>query len=192
MASNPFDKIKKIPLPFKVAGLVIILLVIFSFYWFGAWSEIDGKVQSLKVEQERLKKTLQEQQAVADNLQTFIQNTQKLEDDLNNALKQLPRDKEIPQLLRDIYTLGKKSGVSFQRFEPQAVRRQSLYSELPIKLQIEGSYHEVAVFFDRIGKMSRIVNISNLDVSLSRSEDNELNLRVNCDAITFMFTGGPG
>jgi len=55
-----------------------------------------------------------------------------------------------------------------------------------------GTYNEIAVFFDRIGKMSRIVNISDLDVSMGSSKDGNNQLSINCVATTFMFTGGGG
>lgn len=192
MAANPLDKLNKVPVLYKAVGLAVILLGIVVYYIFVPWTSIDDEVKKLEGQKTQLERTYNEQKTVADNLPTFIENTKKLEQDLDAALKQLPRSKEVPNLLREIYTLGKKSGVIFKTFEPQAERRQKLYSELPIKLSIQGSYNEIAVFFDRIGKMSRIVNISELDVSMSSGKDKENQLSVNCVATTFMFTGGGG
>lgn len=188
--ASPLDKLNKIPLIYKAIALIIVLVVVFAGFYFTSWTELDKKAENLRQEEVQLTRKYNEQKAVADNLPTFIENTKRLEDDLNSALKQLPRDKEVPTLLRDIYTLGKKSGVSFKTFEPQNQRTQRLYSELPVRLQISGKYHEIAVFFDRIGKMSRIVNVSDLDVNLLSSKDKKDELSVNCNATTFMFTGG--
>ena len=189
--ANPLDKLNKIPVVFKVIALVVVLIVMVLGFWFTSWTTLDEQAESLRAEKRNLERQYEEQKAVADDLPNFIENTKRLEEDLDIALKQLPREKEIPSLLRDIYTLGRKSGIEFKTFEPQNVRNQNLYAELPIRLQIEGTYHEVGVFFDRIGKMNRIVNISNLEANLS-SQDGEDRLSVNCIATTFMFTGSRG
>lgn len=190
MAANPLDKLNKIPTAFKAIGLVVVVVGIVAGFYFMVWSELDKEADKLRSEKVSLERKYNEQKAVADNLPSFQQNTRKLEEDLNTALKQLPREPEVPSLLRDIYTLGKKSGVKFKTFEPQRMARKKLYAELPIRLQLTGKYHEVAVFFDRIGKMSRIVNISELDVSKGAGKDGEPELNVSCQATTFMFTGG--
>ncbi|PIR23929.1 MAG: hypothetical protein COV44_00520 [Deltaproteobacteria bacterium CG11_big_fil_rev_8_21_14_0_20_45_16] len=190
MAGNPLDKLNKIPVLYKVIALSIILVGIVVGQYMTTWTELEKKSESLRRERDDLDRKYKEQKAVADNLPTFQQNTKKLEEDLNAALTQLPRSKEIPSLLRDIFTLGMKSGVEFKSFEPQKEANKSLYAELPLKLQIVGGYHEIAVFFDRIGKMSRIVNVSNLDVNSSKGKDGEDVLNIACTATTFMFLGG--
>jgi len=190
MAGNPLDKLNKIPILYKGIVLALILVGIVAGQYFTTWTELEKKSESLRRERDDLDRKYKEQKAVADNLPTFQQNTKKLEEDLNAALTQLPRSKEIPSLLRDIFTLGMKSGVEFKSFEPQKEASKSLYAELPLKLQIVGGYHEIAVFFDRIGKMSRIVNVSNLDVSSSKGKDGQDVLNIACTATTFMFLGG--
>lgn len=186
------DKLNKVPLGLKVVILIVVLVAVVAGFHFTTWTKLDEEIQRLEVEQVKLQRQYDEQKAVADNLPTFQENTRKLEEDLSNALKLLPREKEIPSLLRDIYTLGRKSGVEFKSFEPQKEVARQLYAEIPVKMQITGSYHEIAVFFDRIGKMSRIVNVSGLDMNASRSDkESETQLTVNCMAVTFMFVGGP-
>ncbi|TVQ79048.1 MAG: hypothetical protein EA369_05620 [Bradymonadales bacterium] len=187
------DKLNKVPVLFKVIGLVVVILGILAYYQFGKWSEISAKVASLQEERSRLERQFEDRQRVADDLSTFQENTRRLEEDLRVALRQLPREREIPQLLRDIYTLGNQSGITFRSFEPGNPQTRNLYSELPLRLQITGGYHEVAVFFDRVGKMNRIVNISNIELGGASTPaargDREV-LNVNATATTFMFTGG--
>jgi len=190
---SAIDKINKVPLAAKFGLVVVIALGILGFFYLSVWSDLDKKIVELESNRERLQKQYEEQKAVADNLPVFQENTRKLEEDLASALKLLPRDKEIPSLLRDIYTLGRKSGVEFKSFEPQRESSKQLYAEIPVKMVIIGTYHEIAVFFDRIGKMSRIVNVSNLDIAIQKQEgDAEPKLTINCIATTFMFLGGQG
>lgn len=189
MATNVLDKINKIPVLIKVVCLAVVVTAIVLGFHFMQWKAIDGEIESLTQEQVQLERELAENQRIADDLPVFQQNIQRLEEDLDEALEQLPREKEIPALLRDIYTLGAKSGVEFQSFEPQGMQTQQMYSEVPIRLRINGGYHEVAVFFDRVGKLSRIVNIHDIEFSSSRTDEGEARLTVNCTATTFMFTG---
>jgi type IV pilus assembly protein PilO len=189
MAVQVLDKLNRIPLWQKAAVLLVLCALIPLAFQIMVWQPIEIQVAGLKSQLQELDRKYKEQKAVADDLVTFQQNTKKLEEDLRQALTQLPREKEIPSLLRDIYTLGKKSGILFKSFTPQAEANRSLYSEVPIKLSLSGSYHEVAVFFDRISKLSRIVNISDLNVTIGKSEETDVTLNIECTATTFVFNG---
>ncbi len=184
------DKLNKIPIWQKALVVFALASLIPFFYQMSVWKPIEDQVKQLQLTLQDLERKYTEQKSVADDLVTFQQNTKKLEEDLRNALTQLPRDKEIPSLLRDIYTLGKKSGVSFKAFSPGNEANKGIYSDLPIKLSLTGNYHEVAVFFDRISKLSRIVNISDLSMSMTKTENEaDVLLSVDCVATTFMFQG---
>jgi type IV pilus assembly protein PilO len=190
MAANILKKITKIPLPVKALALLAVVGTIFAWYYFSKWKQIEETITQITNERSSLERTLREQKSIADNLPGFQENTRKLEEDLRRALTQLPREQEIPALIRDIYSIGKKSGITFRAFEPQREVSRPLYAELPIRLQLQGTYHEIAVFFDRIGKLNRIVNISGLDVSITKADSESPELSVNCTATTFMFKGG--
>lgn len=189
MAINVLDKLNKVPLQQKAIVLIVLVAIVVGVFQYMYWKPLDLEIAKLKVDLQEQERVYREQKSVADDLQTFQANTKKLEEDLRLALTQLPREKEIPTLLRDIYTLGRKSGVEFKTFQPQNEIPKKLYAEVPIKLQISGNYHEIAVFFDRVGKLSRIVNISDLELSGVQSKDKETSLTVNCTATTFMFMG---
>ncbi len=154
------DKINKIPIAAKIGVVLVIALGICAYFYFSVWADLDKKITELQAKSTQLQRQYEEQKAVADNLPVFQENTRKLEEDLASALKLLPREKEIPSLLRDIYTLGRKSGIEFKSFEPQRESQKQLYAEIPVKMVITGSYHEVAVFFEKKKKMARIVNQS--------------------------------
>lgn len=191
MAVNIIDKLNKIALWQKALVVFTLALGIPVAFYFGSWAPLDQQIEQVSNQQLELERRYKEQKAVADDLVTFQQNTKRLEEDLKVALTQLPQEKEIPSLLRDIYTLGKKSGISFKTFQPLAEGSRPMYTEIPIRLSMTGTYHEVAVFFDRIGKLSRIVNISELQLASTKADsDADVVLNVDCIATTFMFAGG--
>ena len=103
------------------------------------------------------------------------------------ALKLLPNTKEIPSLLKSITQLGTDSHLEFLLFSPQRERPQDFFMEIPVSIEVSGTYHNVAVFFDKVGQMERIVNI--LNVSMTPQKERSTTLTTRCDAVTYRFKG---
>ncbi len=104
------------------------------------------------------------------------------------ALKQLPNDMEIPELLTKITELGVESNLDISAFQPQTNKQKGFYAEIPISLRIKGAYHDVAIFFEKVGNMERIMNIQN--VTMTPEKERSTMLEVSCDAITYTFVKG--
>ena len=101
------------------------------------------------------------------------------------ALELLPDEREIPSLLREITALGKESGLEFKLFVPELEAEQDFFAEIPVAIEVEGDYRNVAQFFYRVSRMKRIVNIINVTI---RPKDNlSVRLITRCKAITYRF-----
>jgi len=107
--------------------------------------------------------------------------------DLDNALTELPNQKEIPTLLTSITSKGKDAGLDFLIFRPKAETPKDFYSEVPVDISILGSYYNIANFFVAVGTLPRIVNITNLNVAEIKNTGGRMVLKVNCLATTFRF-----
>ena len=103
------------------------------------------------------------------------------------AIKELPNEREIPELLRRISSIGKKIGLEFLLFQPLPEVPREFYADVPVKLKIEGSFHEVATFFDRIGKLNRIVNIRDISMSSPFERSGKIILTTDGTAVTYRF-----
>lgn len=103
--------------------------------------------------------------ATAGKLPRLEAENKQLEQKLAEALTKLPEEKEIPSLLTQINTLGQQAGLEFLLFKPTSPLPRGFYSEVPIQLRIEGGYHALGVFFDKLSKMERIVNIADLKIA---------------------------
>jgi type IV pilus assembly protein PilO len=112
---------------------------------------------------------------------------QQLMADLKLALKELPEDREIPGLLKGISSLGKKVGLEVGRFQPLPEKMREYVAEVPVSLEVQGSYHEVAMFFDRLSKMNRIVYVSNIEMGDPEERGGKVYLTVTGNAVTFRF-----
>jgi len=185
---NPkVEKLLKLPLYQRaaiVAGLVVLLIA--AFVWF-LWLPEYEKIGQMEEEVGRLQAELVQKQRIADNLPKFKAEFAKLEDLLNEALTQLPNKKEIPSLLTNLATLAKDSGLEVLSFSPKGETSKGFYAEVPAALDLVGTYHQIAEFAQAVGKLSRIVNLSNLDLSSPKVTDNLAVLRIKCKVTTFRF-----
>ena len=109
---------------------------------------------------------------------------------LDNAKKALPAGKEIPGLIGEISERGRKVGLEISKFNPLGEAPSidnEFVAEVPIQLAVEGSYHDIAIFFDKLSRMDRIVHIKNIDMEIEEEGPNRTKLLVEGSAITFRF-----
>ena len=170
-----------------LALLVILALIVGLFVWaiFLPQLETYGK---LLLDSATKQVQLDKDQRRADNLPIFKAEYNKMLNQLDQALKQLPNGREIPELLTSISSRAKESGLYVQSFRPGKETPIGFYAEVPIKLKFEGTFHQVANFFYAVGTLPRIVNINNVKIGNKSSNKSEENiLSVDCLAITFRF-----
>lgn len=79
--------------------------------------------------------------------------------------KALPEKEDIPSLLAGISQSGQDSGLEFVLFQPNAEVLQDFYAEIPVSINVTGEYHNVAAFFDRVSRLSRIVDIKDIEMT---------------------------
>ena len=96
----------------------------------------------------------------------------------------------IPDLLKEISEKGRKSGLEIKKFEPgdeMDVSNNDYVKQLPITMSVEGGFHEIAIFFDKISAMERIVHVKNIDISIEEENQNDVSLTVEGKVVTFRF-----
>jgi len=182
-----FEKVEKIKMPIRIAifaGTIVILAVAFWYFVYDPYSteiaQTEGKIASLQQEINKAK-------ARASNLKRFEVEYAEVDAQFQEALKLLPNTKEIPSLLKSITQLGTDSQLEFLLFSPQRERAQDFFMEIPVSIEVSGTYHNVAIFFDKVGQMERIVNI--LNVSMTPQKERSTILTTRCDAVTYRFKG---
>jgi type IV pilus assembly protein PilO len=97
--------------------------------------------------------------------------------------KTLPEKKDIPSLLTSISQAGRDAGLEFLLFRPNKEVRKGFYAEIPVSINVTGNYHNLAIFFDRVAALSRIVNIRNIKISGGKGSK----LKTSCKAVTYRF-----
>ncbi len=112
---------------------------------------------------------------------------EKVDAQFEEALKLLPNSKEIPSLLTKISELGNESQLDVRIVKPKNETTKEFFIEMPIAIEVRGTYHDIAVFFDKVGHMERIMNIQN--VSMKPETERSTTLVTACDATTYRFKG---
>jgi len=130
-------------------------------------------------------------QATARQLGQFRAEVDDLEGRLGSLRAVLPEEKDAADLLRRMQTVATQSNLTIKSFKPATVVTKQLHAEWPIELQLEGTYHNLAIFFDRVGKFTRIVNITGLDVRGKEPPDANTTIVAQCIATTFVLLEKP-
>lgn len=182
-----FEKVEKIKMPIRIAiFLGTIVLLAGLFIWL-VYLPYDEEITQTRDEIAKLQQKLNQAEVRVRALKKFEAEFAEVDAQFQEALKLLPNTKEIPSLLKSITQLGTDSQLEFLLFSPQRERAQDFFMEIPVSIEVSGTYHNVAIFFDKVGQMERIVNI--LNVSMTPQKDRSTTLTTRCDAVTYRFKG---
>jgi type IV pilus assembly protein PilO len=180
-----FDKISKLRMVHRVLILVVTVVVLLGIF-FAVVHTKTKEIASVESEVNMLADRINHAKKKAEDLEKLDAELAELQDQLIVALRLLPEASEIPSLLKSITRLGNDSDLQFLLFSPEReVPKEELYVEIPVSMEVMGGYHDVAMFFDKIGKLDRIVNIAN--VSMIPAKPDTTMLRTKCRALTYRF-----
>jgi type IV pilus assembly protein PilO len=115
-----------------------------------------------------------------------------LERRLESLRNVLPEQKDVADTLRRIQGLATQSNLTLLKFTPIGTKQQPLYLEVPYRIEAEGSYHNMGLFFDRVSKFPRIINIADISMSAKPRQDPNSTIVADCTATTFVLQEGGG
>ena len=166
-----------------------IAMAIAAGYYFAIFEAENEQLQVLRAKELELQRKLSEVRSIAANIAAFEVEITELEAQLAVALRQLPNEKQLEVLLADISNLGKTAGVEIKSFRRQNEQVHDFYAEVPISVRLEGSFHDIARFFDSISKLPRIVNMGSIQMKVANASEVDTRLSVSGTATTFRFVG---
>jgi type IV pilus assembly protein PilO len=180
------EKIENLP---KIQRLLIsavffiLVLAIFAYFFYYPKFE---KIASLKTNLKTLEKKLSTAKVNAADIEKFQAKMREAEAQFNRAMKKLPDKEEIPSLLTAISDSGQTVGLKFLLFEPKKEKKKEFYAEIPVAMSLQGNYHNLALFFDKVARLNRIVNIENIQLSRGKGKGAK-GLSAKCTAVTYKF-----
>jgi type IV pilus assembly protein PilO len=155
----------------------------YFFLYLPASASIDEKqtqLRSLATEKSKLLTSLKNREALKAEIA-------KIEAQFKEVTKQLPESKEIPELLRQVSNLGRDSGLEITLFRQQGENLKDLYAEVPVEMAVRGGYHQLALFFEKVRHLDRIVNISNISMKNPQMLNGQLQVEASFAATTYRF-----
>jgi type IV pilus assembly protein PilO len=171
---------------FVVLGVVGVGLF-YTYYEVPARADIAAREATLK----SLRADVAKGQATEQKLPQFRAQVEELETRLASLSEVLPEEKDGADLLRQMQATAVQSNLVIKSFKPAPIVTKQLHAEWPITLELDGTYHNLAQFFDRLGKFARIVNISNLTVKGKDKGDPRATISASCVATTFVLLDKP-
>ena len=187
-----FQAVEKLTKPQRIgiyAGTLIVLILL--SFWLMFWpnyKHISGLENQLAAAQTRLEKAKKN----ARELNDWRNRMKEKEVQYTKVMRALPEKGEIPSLLAGISQAGKDAGLDFLLFKPAKESKKDFYVEIPVDIEVGGTYHQVAVFFDKVANLPRIVNIRNVSIVPKKDKSGAMALATKCQAVTYKFVEASG
>lgn len=176
-------------LDFNTAGnwpigikFVVYLLVVALVAFAGVHFYIKEKHESLERDIQKEAQLKQEYSSKAfqvANLDALSKQMEDVEDKFKELLRQLPTAKEVPGLLEDITDIGRAAGLQIKVIALEAEKKGQFYIELPIAVEVKGTYHQLGQFVSGIAAIKRIVTLHDYKIEPDKDEAGMLNMSIN-------------
>lgn len=183
--------ILKLPLWQRVLILAGIWLIISGSFYYFLYSVKLAESGVLSAKLEGLKNDSAKKKKLASDLPRFKKEKEELDNQLKQALAQLPNDKEIANLLENISDAAKAARLDILTFKPGKETSKGFYAEVTIDMRVEGGYNNIISFFEKVAGLPRIVNIGGLSLSSGKEVRGDVMLSATFVATTFKFLPQP-
>jgi type IV pilus assembly protein PilO len=157
----------------------------------GAWQVLIGPARAdLETQNARMTKVESEVarvQAITNKLPQYQREVRALEVALRETMAVIPDDRDPQDVLRNLHELASESTLDLATFTPKPVVAKTQYSEWPLQLGIEGTYHDLGRFFARVAAMARLMSVSDMTIKVLSRPNAKGTIAVSCLATTFVF-----
>ena len=183
----PFSTLLEFPRRQRWGAVILLQALFFVIYYFLSYT---GQIEAIEEQKKTLSSIQQEirkYERVSRKIPKLEKEIKSMEDKLKLARTNLPDEKEIPKLLKDVSNIGTKMGLNFITFKPLAEQPEEYYSQVPVSIKVQGGFHNIISFFDQISRMPRIVILSDISIGKAVMERQKTMVTVECLATTFRY-----
>jgi type IV pilus assembly protein PilO len=181
----------KLPWYAQIGAFAVLSLIGLGAYYYYYETAVRADMALRQNELLVLRAEIARGYATAKKLPEFRAQVAELNGRLENLKSVLPEEKDAADLLRRLQTVATQSNLTIKGFKPSPTITKQLHAEWPIALEFDGTYHNLAMFFDRVGKFTRIINISELDVTSKDKPTANSTITARCVATTFVLLDKP-
>ena len=181
------DQFNSYPLGQKILVFLIIVVGLFAAFWFGFYYRLDSRYAELKEENGQLDAKRQKYESKLED-QVTKEDLQELRAKILLAEDKLPSTTQLPRLLKDIHNKAKTAGLEILNFQRKPEQKKKYYVEIPVAMELRGTYGELTSFLNFVRNMNRIVNVGDLKLELKSKKTGEL--VVSATATTYRYKEG--
>jgi type IV pilus assembly protein PilO len=181
------SKVSRLELKQKmlIAAAACILPVVAFFFL--AYSPKSSEIKALEAKKAGIKEEIRKVEKIVSELDKHKAEMAEVERQFAEASLVLPDQKEIPTLLATISGQASASGLDVLSFKPLAEKPRQFYADIPVNITVQGPYHNVGVFLDKISKLPRVVSVNNIKMGSPKQMGGEMLLNSTFQLVTYRF-----
>ncbi|MBI3802863.1 MAG: type 4a pilus biogenesis protein PilO [Nitrospirae bacterium] len=191
MALN-LERLKNLTNTQKFVSLVLIIVIASgAFVWF-VFIPKSAEIAAFNSDIAELNNEINVHRTKVKRLDELVSENRELKHQLTQLKEQLPPEAEVEILLKQVSELGARTGLDFKLWRPaqRKPNASGLYVEIPVDVEVAGGYHALGVFFDKISKLPRIVNVSNIRMGSSKPDQHRVSIQTSFSATAFAVVEG--
>ena len=180
------------PIPVKMAILIIVAAAILYAGWHFDVKPQRDQLATLEKKEIELKDSFERKQKKAANLDALKKQMAEMQQSFGDMLRQLPNKTEVAGLIVDISQTGLAAGLEFKLFKPGKEVPSEFYAELPIDIDVTGTYHQMGEFISGVASLPRIVTTHDIEISSSKSGGGLLSMKAKAKTYRALDEGDEG
>jgi type IV pilus assembly protein PilO len=177
--------LSKLPWYSQVGVFVVIALAGAGAFWNWYARDLQESIDGREAQLAKLRADIDRGLQTARRLPEFRREVGQLEAQLERLRAVLPEEQDVAELLRRVQAMATQSRLTIRGFTPQTVTKRQMHAEWPIGLQLEGTYHDLGAFLERVSKFPRIINVGDIHIKAETRGDGST-ISAECTATTFV------
>ena len=187
MILGVLDDILDRPRGQKIGLLVVAVFAVFLIDWQYVYGPRARQLTELRSQVAEKRAELQTRRTRVNGRADAERDVSDLRAELRRAQARLPDQREIADLLSSIAASGREAGLDIVLFRQKPELPHDFYAEVPVQMEMRGTYHDVAAFLDHVKRFDRIVNVADISLKKPRVEADRVMLDAACTVTTFRF-----
>jgi len=179
-------ELDKLPWYGQLGAVTAVAIAGVGVFWYLYASPAQAQLATKRAAVAKLQIQIKEGLATAKRLPEFRREVTVLEAQLDRLRTVLPEEQDVADLLRRVQAMATQSNLKISGFTPAAVTRRELHAEWPIGLKLEGSYHDLGSFLERVSKFPRIINVGAMHIAARDGQTASSTVTAECTAMTFV------
>jgi len=184
---SPLAPLVRLPLAGQLGVSIGIAAVILGGFWYAYWNGASQEAEQKDAQLAQLQQEIRNLEATAARLDEFKRRVELRKAQLEKLKQVLPSQKQTPDLMRKVNSMASESSLTIRRFNPRATVPREFHEEFPIDMTVEGTYHNLGLFFDRVSRLSRLVNMMDVKIRAQRQPTATNTISATCVATTYVF-----